>query len=69
MISIKGRSVKFYPEEDKVERQYSVDNAGNEVFLGVKKGEFEVYSNYLFHQKSKNVVIFIYRIQPKIDSC
>ena len=46
-----GDLLAFYPEEDLVERQYSVAKIGDEILLSIKRHELGVCSNYLFNQQ------------------
>lgn len=51
-----GDLLSFYPEEDRVERQYSVAKVGEDILLSIKKHEFGVCSNWLYHQKPGRIV-------------
>jgi sulfite reductase (NADPH) flavoprotein alpha-component len=51
-----GDLLAFYPEDDLVERQYSVAKVDDEILLSIKRHEFGVCSNLLFHQKPKTIV-------------
>jgi sulfite reductase (NADPH) flavoprotein alpha-component len=51
-----GDLLAFYPEEDLVERQYSVAKVGDEILLSIKRHEQGVCSNYLFNQQPGSIL-------------
>ena len=51
-----GDLLSFYPEEDGIERQYSIGKIGNSVLLSIKKHELGICSKFLSKLNSNSLV-------------
>lgn len=51
-----GDLLAFYPEEDSVERQYSIAKVDGDILLSIKRHELGVCSNYLFNQQPNTIL-------------
>lgn len=60
-----GDLLSLFPEEDFIERQYSIGKIENDIILSIKKHEFGICSNY-FNQLKVNDVVKA-KLKPNLD--
>ena len=53
---VSGDLLSIYPEEDHVERLYSIGKIDNNIFLSIKKHEFGICSSYLSKLKENDMI-------------